>query len=147
MNEPLKRSVRVRCPVDHAFAVFTDRIDLWWPSSHRMLTDSRLRMEARVGGRFFERTNAGDEKKLGEVVRWEPPHRVTYTWYPGAISAPTEVDVSFTPDGDFTVVDVTHAEGDSRLGEAWNQRVVKFASAWTEVLPAFVNYLASAAKE
>ena len=48
MNEPLKRSVRVRCPIDHAFAVFTDRIDLWWPSSHRMLSDSRLHSDGEV---------------------------------------------------------------------------------------------------
>ncbi len=141
MNEALKRSVRVRCPIDHAFAVFTDRIDLWWPSSHRMLDNSRLQMEARPGGRFYERTSAGDEKNLGEVLVWQPPHRVTYTWYPGAVDGPTQVDVQFTPDGDFTVVDVTHAEGDSRLGELWQQRVKKFASAWSDVLPAFVTYL------
>lgn len=27
----VQRMIRVACPLDEAFAVFTDRIDEWWP--------------------------------------------------------------------------------------------------------------------
>ena len=33
MTEPLRFSLDVECPVEHAFRVWTDRIDLWWPAS------------------------------------------------------------------------------------------------------------------
>ena len=141
MNQPLSREVRVRCALEHAFETFTGRIDLWWPTSHRKLDGSRLEMEAKVGGRFYERTDGGETAVLGEVVRWEPPHRVTYSWWPGALTGPTEVDVRFTHDGDATLVSVVHAEGQSNLGEAWPIRVKKFASAWADVLPAFERFV------
>lgn len=141
MSEPLRRTVRVRCPVSHAFEVFTARLDLWWPPGHRRFGTSQLFLEARVGGRFFERSATGEEARLGEVIRCEPPHRITYTWYPGAISGPTEVDVRFTDEGAHTVVEVTHSEGQSQLGDAWPQRVTLFGRAWGHVLPAFVDFL------
>jgi uncharacterized protein YndB with AHSA1/START domain len=131
----------VRCPAAHAFDVFTSRLDLWWPPKHRRFSASRLCLEARVGGRFFERSESGEEATLGEVLRCEPPHRLTYTWYPGAVRGPTEVDVRFTDAGDATVVEVTHSEGPSQLGDAWPQRVELFGRAWAHVLPAFVDFL------
>jgi uncharacterized protein YndB with AHSA1/START domain len=127
----------VRCSVEHAFAVFTARIDAWWPSGHRHLPDARLTLEGRVGGRFFERGADGREHELGEVTRWEPPHRVAYTWHPGALTRPTAVEVRFSAQGATTRVEVTHAEGDANLGEAWPTRAQKFDAAWRHVLPAF----------
>lgn len=141
MSEPLRRTVRVRCPVAHAFDVFTARLDLWWPPKHRRFAASELFLEARVGGRFFERSSTGEEARLGEVVRCEPPHRITYSWYPGALAGPTEVDVRFTEDGEHTLVEVTHSEGNSQLGDAWPQRVELFGRAWGHVLPAFAAFL------
>lgn len=141
MSGPLHRRVQVRCPVSHAFDVFTARLDLWWPPKHRRFSASHLFLEARVGGRFFERSDNGEEARLGEVIRCEPPHRITYTWYPGAISGPTEVDVRFTDAGEHTVVEVTHSEGQSELGGAWPQRAEVFSRAWAHVLPAFADFL------
>lgn len=143
MSEPLRRTVRVRCPLAHAFDVFTSRLDLWWPPKHRRFAASRLFLEAREGGRFFERSASGEEVRLGEVLRCEPPHRITYSWYPGAVQGPTEVDVRFTEDGEHTVVEVIHSEGQSALGEAWPQRVELFGRAWAHVLPAFAGFLQS----
>jgi uncharacterized protein YndB with AHSA1/START domain len=133
----LRRTIRVRCSVDHAFAVFTDRIDQWWPPGHRRWADSQLRLEAVVGGRFFERTPEGEEATLGEVVDVQPPHRIVYTWYPGAIDAPTRVEIRFAAEGADTIVDVVHAEGDSGRGEQWPSRVAKFERGWQHVLAAF----------
>ena len=143
MSEPIRRAINVRCPVAHAFAVFTERLDLWWPPSHRRSPAGTLSMEGRVGGRFVERTESGEEHLLGEVMHWEPPHRLAYTWYPGAIERPTLVQIRFVEHDGHTRVEVEHAEGDAALGEQWPVRAQKFNDAWSEVLPA----LATAANE
>jgi uncharacterized protein YndB with AHSA1/START domain len=135
--ESLERILRVRCPLDHAFAAFTQEVDLWWPRRHRRYEDSRLVLEAEVGGRFFERAASGEERELGEVIACDPPHRISYTWRPGAITGPTRVDVSFAEDGAETVVRVLHSEGDAALGDAWPERAALFAKGWDLVLPAY----------
>lgn len=79
MAEPLCRTVRVRCPIAHAFRIFTARIDLWWPQGHRRFAGSRLHLETFPGGRFFERSAAGEEARLGDLLSCEPPHRISLT--------------------------------------------------------------------
>ena len=140
MNDPLERSVRIRCAVEHAFAVFTAKVDLWWPPGHRRFQSSRLSLEPRVGGRFLERSDSGEEYVFGEVQVCEPPHRIVYSWHPGAIDRPTEVEVRFTGDGDHTRIDVTHSEGDSGLGERWPDRCALFERGWGVALPALAAF-------
>lgn len=139
MSEPLERSIEVRCPVEHAFAVFSEHIDTWWPPSHRRFADSRLVLEGHVGGRFYERAASGAEIELGEVLDWEPPERLRYSWWPGADERPTEVEIRFRARGAITVVEVTHREADSGLGAKWPERVKKFEGGWGAVLPAFAQ--------
>ena len=139
MSEPLRRSVTVRCGVQHAFDVFTSQLDMWWPPSHKHDSTAELILEPREGGRFMER-RGGDERVLGTVLVWEPPAKLSYTWFPGALQGPTQVDVLFRADGDKTTVQVVHYEGQSQLGEQWQERVQLFARAWATVLPAFEEY-------
>ena len=140
MNDPLRRSVRIRCAVEHAFSVFTAKLDLWWPRGHRRFERSRLSLEPRVGGRFLERSDSGEEFVMGEVMVCEPPHRLVYTWYPGAVDRPTEVEIRFTGDGDHTRIDVTHSEADSGLGDRWPDRLTLFTRGWGVALPALAAF-------
>ncbi len=142
MSTPLERSVTVACDVEHAFETFTARLDLWWPPGHKG-PGAKLSMEPRVGGRFVAKGPDGEEKLFGEVLRWEPPHRLTYTWFPGALSGPTEVDVRFVADGDNTLVRIVHAEGDAAMGDRWPERVALFERGWSAVLSAFTDYIRS----
>ena len=136
MSEPIRRSVRVRCSIERAFELFSSDIDRWWPASHKK-SGARMCLEMKTGGRFFQRLESGEELELGTVLRWEPPHRLTYTWLPGSLAKPTEVDVLFTSDGAETLVEVTHSEGRSELGPEWPKRAEIFERAWSEVLSAF----------
>lgn len=138
MTEPVEKTVRVRCSVPHAFRVFTERIDLWWPSGHRRDPGSVIFLEAGEGGRFGERLPGGEERVLGVVLEWDPPERLVYSWWPGAIDAPTRVEVRFLEEGtDATRVEVRHSVGDSELGDLWPERAALFARAWGAVLPAY----------
>lgn len=142
MNRELRRTIRVRCPVAQAFAAFTEHVDLWWPRGHRRFDGSQLRLEAQVGGRFYERAPAGDEVRLGEVLLCDPPNRILYSWYPGAAGEPSEVDIRFVDEGAQTRVEVIHSEGPGGLGDAWPERAVLFERGWSAVLPALASFVA-----
>lgn len=143
MNEPVVKGIRVECPIHDAFQTFTARIDLWWPIAHRRFRDSVMVLEPWAGGGFFEKSQDGQEVRLGDVLSIEPPHSLVYTWFPGAVAKPTLVQVSFVEGPDAVMVTVTHSEGGSLLGEEWPKRAVRFAKSWEEVLPAFAEFLAS----
>ena len=139
MNAPLEKTAWVKCSMHHAFNVFTARVDLWWPKSHRRNEGGRMVLEAKEGGRFLERSPEGEAAILGEVIHCDPPDRITYTWYPGSDIGPTEVDVRFLAENGGTRVNITHVEGKSQLGTEWPNRVKRFDRAWTTVLPAFLE--------
>ncbi|MEM6994701.1 MAG: SRPBCC domain-containing protein [Myxococcota bacterium] len=138
MSEPVRHSIEVRCSVDHAFAVFTARLDLWWPRNHRRTRDAELTMEGRAGGRFFERDAEGGEHELGQVIAWQPPTRLAYTWHPGALTLPTEVEVRFSARGEGTLVEVVHREASAAMGAEWPVRAQRFDAAWRHLLPEFI---------
>ena len=80
MTDPLRVSFDVACPPDRAFALWTGRIDTWWPADHTVTGghDLTVVLEPGVGGRIFERTPEGVEHDWGEVTVWEPPGRLGY---------------------------------------------------------------------
>jgi len=142
VSDPIRRSILVRATPERAFAVFTEQIDAWWPPSHRKGgASTTFVLEPREGGRFFQRTAEGDELALGEVVRFEPPEHLVYTWHPGSDVGPTTVEIRFTAEPEGTRVDVVHSEGDSGLAERWTDRAAIFERSWPVVLDAFAAHL------
>ena len=87
----------------------------------------------------MERAEDGEEALLGEVLTWGPPDLLVYTWYPGAIKRPTEVEVRFVTVGNKTQVNICHSEGSSALGEQWHPRAKIFSSSWDAVLAAYAG--------
>lgn len=104
--EPLVVEFTVEATVDHAFDTWVRRVALWWPPDHTVSGDpSSIEFEPRVGGRIIERDRTGNTHPWGDVVLWDPPHRVDYRWH--LMFTPDEattVSVTFTPAGDTTVV-------------------------------------------
>jgi len=120
---PVRKSIRVNATPDRAFDVFTSGIGRWWPKSHKIgqADLDRPVIEPRAGGRWYELDVDGSECELGKVAVWEPPSRLILIWQltpefrfdPDLI---TEVEVTFTPDGDGTVVDLEHRDLE-RMGD------------------------------
>ena len=134
--EPLRLAFDVACPPDHAFLVWTERIATWWPADHTASGEPNLRvvLEGRVGGRIFERTAAGDVHEWGEVIAWEPPHRLVYLWHLRRDRADaTEVEIRFVSAGDWaTRVEIEHGG----LGTAGRRRASPGATAtWAAGAP------------
>ena len=145
--EPLRLAFRVQCSPGHAFMTWTERIAAWWPADHTASGEPNLVvvLEGRIGGRIFERTSAGAEHDWGEVLAWEPPHRLVYSWHLRRDRADaTEVEIRFLADGDATRVEIEH-RGWERLGAegaGWRDRNL---GGWSTLLPHFIRAAASAA--
>jgi hypothetical protein len=140
MIEPIRLSFEVDCAADHAFEVWTGRIDRWWPADHTVSGegDATVVLERRPGGRIFERTAAGAEHEWGEVTIWEPPTRLGYLWHLRRDRADaTEVEIQFIDRGATTLVEIEHRgwEALGAAGEPWRDRN---RDGWATLLPHFV---------
>ena len=138
MIEPIRLVVELDCPAEHAFEVWTARIATWWPLDHTVTGQPGLAviLEGRPGGRIFERTPAGAEHDWGEVLAWQPPARLVYSWHLRRDRADaTEVEIRFVPvERSRTRVEIEHRAW-QRLGaegEAWRDRN---RGGWSTLLP------------
>jgi uncharacterized protein YndB with AHSA1/START domain len=117
--EPVRKSVVVRLPQAETFALFTDRLDTWWPlRTHSIAADTfegrvtadSITFEKHVGGRVLERMSDGTEAPWGTILAWEPPARFVMSWKPTLEEGPsTEVELRFTSvDAEHTRIDLEH---------------------------------------
>ena len=135
--EPLELRFAVDCSPEHAFDVWAARTSLWWPHGHSVSADPGLTVtfEPRPGGRIFERTPDGTEHDWGEVLDWEPPHRLRYLWHLRFDRADaTEVEIVFAPAGEGTDVTITH-RGWERLGAKGPERRERNRRGWDGLIP------------
>ena len=118
MIEPIRLAFEVACPVEHAFATWTECASVWWPASHTVTAADGLEVsfEPFVGGRIFERTPEGEEHDWGEITAWDPPTRLGYLWHLRADRADaTDVEITFVPVDDArTRVEIEHRGWDRR---------------------------------
>jgi uncharacterized protein YndB with AHSA1/START domain len=138
----IRKSLTVRVPVETAFRVFTEEIGSWWPLTSKSvaLEDALdLVIEARVGGRVYERTRAGEEHLWGEILVWEPPLGLTFSWHPGrAAESGQEVEVRFTRAGDGTLVELEHRGWEQLVGPG-GRIPAHFESGWDDALARYVE--------
>jgi uncharacterized protein YndB with AHSA1/START domain/uncharacterized protein YciI len=105
---PVTRSVQVAAPVETAFALFTSHIGSWWPLGSGHSVFGKEAVVAFEGDVLVER-HRSDMAVWGEVLSWEPPHRLRLNWHPGSeIDRATELEVTFTPADGGTVVTLVH---------------------------------------
>ncbi len=119
LTPPVWKSVDVPCPVDRAFAVFTQQPTTWWPVDHRIIADrDAVVFESFVGGRWYERDRNGAQRDWGRILEWEPQRRIKMSWLVDGQFAAIDDDarasrvvVLFTPLGpDQTLVTIGHVD-------------------------------------
>lgn len=115
---PVRKSITVKASPEHAFRVFTDDMDSWWPRDHHIGKSpmKRVVVEPRVGGRCYTEQQDGTDCDWGSVLAWNPPKRFVMAWritnkweYEHDLGKSSEVEVTFTPLGNgSTRVDLEH---------------------------------------
>jgi uncharacterized protein YndB with AHSA1/START domain len=151
---PLVKTVSVPCSTEDAFRYFTQDFEKWWPgATHSVVAFSSghkdkpalCTMEARQGGKIFERANDGKEYVWGTIMLWDPPKRMVFTWHPGmAEDIAQNVEIAFAVEGKNTRVTLTHT-GWERLGADADQAWKSYNNGWEEVFTkAFATYAGKA---
>lgn len=133
---PVVRTTVVDCDPVEAFEIFTQQIEHWWPRASHSVFDAESASVAFEAGRLVERSTDGRTALWGEVLAWDPPHSVTFTWHPGrSAEEQTEVTVTFSAEAGATRVELVH-RGWDRLGADAASRRSGYASddGWTSVL-------------
>jgi uncharacterized protein YndB with AHSA1/START domain len=137
----LIRTIALACPVEHAFSVFTEKVDLWWPRGHRRNRDATMQFTTDA---LLERSPDGTLWTMGRVTAMEPPHRLALDWFPGSPAAPTSVEIAFVPSPEGTTITVTHRAVSEEAQTMWAGRVDVFARGWDTVLPALKEFIEEA---
>lgn len=156
---PVRKSIVVPWGIDAAFRRFTAEIGSWWPVRSHSLGQKDVTtcvFEGRVGGKIYEVWRDGRRIEWGEVLSWNPPHGVTFTWHPGqARDVAQQVELRFTTVGKDTRLDLVHS-GWERLGKAasrtrngynlgWNYVLRRWAGQPPSMLDRLLNGLAAVA--
>jgi uncharacterized protein YndB with AHSA1/START domain len=113
----VKKSVTVKAGIDHAFRVFTEGFDSWWPRSHHIGKSPMTRgvIEGRTNGRCYSEQEDGTECDWGTVLVWDPPKRLVLAWqithqwgYEPDLDKSSEVEIRFTSIDGGTRIDLEH---------------------------------------
>lgn len=140
---PVTKSFVVGLPVAAAFRLFTADITHWWPlHTHSVFGDSAATcaVDARVGGRIYETHADGRQAEWGQVLAWEPPHRLACSWHPGRDpSTAQELEVTFAAESGGTRVTLVHT-GWERLGERGPEARTGYNTGWDGVLGLYEAY-------
>jgi hypothetical protein len=137
VDELLTRTIALDCGVEHAFDVFTDKIDLWWPRGHRKHRDGTLRL---AGDALIDRAPDGTEWTMATVAEIDRPSLLRLDWYPGSPGAATAVEIRFSGDANRTEIVVIHRPL-LETKSIWPQRVELFERGWSSVLPAIKAFI------
>ena len=144
LAEPvLERTIALRCSPAHAFRVFTEMMDLWWPRGHRRTPEATLILETATDGRLLERAPGGEEWVLGRLTAFEPPERLSFDWFPGSPAAPTSVEVAFRAAAGGSEIFIVHRALREGAVSAWPGAVARFERGWDTILPALAAFAGS----
>jgi uncharacterized protein YndB with AHSA1/START domain len=103
-NDAIVATERIKAPPEVVFSYFTD------PALIVTWIGDRAELDPQPGGVFS--LGMGEIVARGTYITVEPPYRVVFSWgIPGSDTLPTggsAVEVVLTPDGDDTIVVLTH---------------------------------------
>jgi len=145
--------VTVEAPLERAFRVFVEQFDKIKPREHNLLAVdvAETVLEPRAGGRIYDRGVDGSECQWAEVLAYEPPDRLSFswlidvTWRPEADpSRASEVEVRFSAETpERTRVELEHKHLD-RHGDGWEgmRDGVEGADGWPLYLRRYADLVA-----
>ncbi|MEM7093078.1 MAG: SRPBCC domain-containing protein [Actinomycetota bacterium] len=134
---PVIRSIWLERSPGDAFEIFTSQIGAWWPlATHGLYGVEAATVVFRDRASLVEIATDGRENTWGEVLIWEPGHRLSLTWHPGRpVDDASIVDVQFIDDRGGTQVVLEHRGWEAFGAEAvQRRRTYDRPNAWGGVL-------------
>lgn len=149
-GDPVRVSVLVEASVPEAFRVFTEETDAWWKRGPRFRVAAALpgtlHLEPFLHGRLFESFDRGGGVqrvvRIGRLRSWEPPHSLAFDWRAPhcASNELTDVEVTFEPRKDDTVVQVTNRGWSALAADHPARRELgSLQDFWTQLLQGFAE--------
>ena len=118
-TDAVSHSVLVPLEPEAAFELFADRHGEWWPKESHHILDGPAAdavLEPREGGRWYERSQDGEECDWGRVLEIDRPNRLLLAWqltpewkFDPDISNATHVEITFEPEDGGTRVRLVHS--------------------------------------
>jgi hypothetical protein len=146
MTDPntIHKEIIVNASQEHAFKVFTEGFDSWWPRvQHRGKPPLKeFMLEPHLGGRWYEIYIDGSECEWGRVLVWEPHSRFVLSWqlteeYEFDPNLRTEVEVTFKLlDASKTRVVLKHKYLD-RFGKNASEITKDKDTGWSVIMPLY----------
>ena len=133
----VESEVVVKATPERAFALFTANIGDWWAVDSNSVYRGTVSFE---GDELIERSGA-EVAVWAEVTRWEPAVALGLTWHAGQdATRTTDVLVTFTPQGDQTLVHLTHTAWERLLDGEQASR--EYAQGWPPALEQYAGLFA-----
>lgn len=138
---PVIKTRVVQLGIEDAFALFTERLDTWWPlasfsigSDNDEQPPTSVRFEGCVGGRVVEVGVGGEEHVWADVIAWQPPRRFVLAWHPTRHpTAASILEVRFSATDGGTELRLEH-RGWEEFGEGGTDRRDAYVGGWDVVL-------------
>ena len=86
-----------------AYDVFVNQIDVWWPRqgifpysfAPKTTRPLHIRFEPYEKGRLYETFLDNTEYVIGQIVQYQPPHKMVHTWRDPSWDGHTTITVTF----------------------------------------------------
>lgn len=143
--DPIRHQIRVHGAPAQVFARFVE-LSRWWPMGYSRAGArfSGAYVEPKVGGRWYEKDQDGNESSWGDVRAYDPGHRLVlgFNIRPDQGMEPperqSEIEVAFEADGDDTVITLEHRDLDKHAeGAASVAKGMASMHGWPLILASF----------
>lgn len=147
---PITQSVTVNAPPARCFELFTSRMGDWWPKDQTLSKGpyKTLVIEPKAGGRWYETDSTDKVLQWGNVLDWEPPHRLLLAWRLNSSFAydptlMTEVEITFKAAGaGKTQMTLEHRDLE-KLGKDAEKFTAMLAGGWAGHLKTVAKFIES----
>ena len=142
---PVTKSVHIARAQADVFRLYTGSYGKWWPlKTHSIGGEKAINvvMEPRKGGRLYEEWSDGTIHPYGEVLVWEPPHRVVHSWYVGhPPHEASEVELRFVElSARETRIELEHRNWETMSGDKAADVRERYNNGWPTVIGRFVAF-------
>lgn len=137
----IRKSIQVAQSPEVSFKVFCEDMDKWWPAGFSG-PGSKVFLECRVGGRYYERRGDGSEYEIGRVTAYQPPSVVAFTWRAPSWDVTTQVEIRFSPADGGTRIELEHSGWEQ--SEKTREARTNYDSGWGKMLEYYQAALARA---